>query len=88
MKTKLLLLGMLLFGFISVSQNTYVPDNNFEQRLIDLGYDDVLDDYVVTANINTVTILQIHGRSIVDITGIEDFTLLTTTCACPHPLAC
>ena len=27
---------------------TYVPDDNFEQALIDLGYDDVLDDYVLT----------------------------------------
>ena len=24
-----------------LAQNTYVPDNNFEQALIDLGYDDV-----------------------------------------------
>jgi len=32
---------------------TYVPDNNFEQALIDLGYDTALDDFVLTANINT-----------------------------------
>jgi hypothetical protein len=38
---------------------TYVPDNNFEQALIDLGYDDTLDDYVLTANISGVTILYI-----------------------------
>ena len=31
---------------------TYVPDDNFEQALIDLGYDDVLDDSVPTANIS------------------------------------
>ena len=35
-----------------LAQNTYVPDNNFEQALIDLGYDDVLDDSVLTANIS------------------------------------
>ena len=35
-----------------MAQNTYVPDNNFEQALIDLGYDDVLDDSVPTANIS------------------------------------
>ena len=35
-----------------LAQNTYVPDNNFEQALIDLGYDDVLDDSVPTANIS------------------------------------
>jgi len=37
---------------IGLAQNTYVPDNNFEQALIDLGYDDALDDSVLTANIS------------------------------------
>ena len=56
--------------------DTYVPDNNFEQRLIDLGYDTVLDDYVPTANIAGVTTLNISNRSISDLTGIEDFASL------------
>ena len=30
---------------------TYVPDNNFEQHLIDNGYDNFLDDYVFADNI-------------------------------------
>ena len=42
---------------IGFGQLTYVPDDNFEQELINLGYDNVLDDYVLTANINTVTII-------------------------------
>jgi hypothetical protein len=33
-------------------QNTYVPDDNFEQAIIDLGYDDTLDDFVLTQNIS------------------------------------
>ena len=63
---------------------TYVPDDNFEQALIDLGYDDVLDNYVVTANINARTSLNVNyyaGYSpgkIADLTGIEDFTALTS----------
>ena len=56
---------------------TYVPDDNFEQALIDLGYDDVLDDYVVTDSINSVTTLNVSNDSISDLTGIEDFTALT-----------
>ncbi len=56
---------------------TYIPDDNFEQALINLGYDNVLDDYVATANINTVTVLQIPNVNIADLTGIEDFTALT-----------
>ena len=57
-------------------QKTYVPDDNFEQALIDLGYDTILDNYVYTANINTVTSLSIGNKNIIDLTGIEDFTAL------------
>lgn len=56
---------------------TYVPDDNFEQALIDLGYDDVLDDYVVTSNISNVAHLEINDKGIHDLTGIESFTSLT-----------
>lgn len=59
------------------SSLTYVPDNAFEQALINLGYDDVLDNYVLTANINTVTSLYVAFLSISDLTGIEDFSALT-----------
>ena len=58
------------------SQNTYVPDDNFEQALIDLGYDDVLDDYVLTSNISGVTDLYLYNNIISDLTGIEGFTSL------------
>ena len=34
---------------------TYVPEDRFEQYLIDQGWDDVLDDYVVTDNVKNVT---------------------------------
>jgi Leucine-rich repeat (LRR) protein len=62
---------------------TYVPDDNFEQALIDLGYDSgALDNYVLTANINTISSLDISGKYISDLTGIEDFTALTSlTCS-------
>ena len=57
---------------------TYVPGDNFEQALIDLGYDDLLDDYVLTLNISGVTTLDVSNKNIADLTGIEDFTSLTT----------
>ena len=60
-----------------LAQNTYVPDNNFEQALIDLNYDDTLDDSVLTANISGVTSLDVINKSISDLTGIADFTTLT-----------
>ena len=64
--------------FPAVIQKTYVPDDNFEQALIDLGYDNALDDSVLTANISGVTTLNVSNDSISDLTGIENFTGLTT----------
>ncbi|WP_165453907.1 T9SS type B sorting domain-containing protein [Hyunsoonleella flava] len=62
---------------MSLSQNTFVPDDNFEQALIDLGYDTApLNDFVPTANINNVTALNISLLNINDLTGIEDFVAL------------
>jgi Leucine-rich repeat (LRR) protein len=55
---------------------TYVPDDGFEQELIDRGYDNVLDDYVLTANISSVTNLGFDDNTVSDLTGIEDFTAL------------
>ena len=52
---------------------TYVPDDNFEQVLIDLGYDSVLDDYVLKANIMDILNLDLTGKEISDIDGIQDF---------------
>ncbi|MEP6803291.1 MAG: T9SS type A sorting domain-containing protein, partial [Flavobacterium sp.] len=52
---------------------TFIPDERFEQRLIDLGYDDVIDNKVLTANIDAVTSLNLAGRSIRDLTGIKAF---------------
>lgn len=60
---------------------TYVPDDGFENLLINLGYDNVLDDYVKKSNIESVTSLEFIGEFTgpflaVDLTGIEDFESL------------
>ena len=61
---------------IGFGQVTMIPDPNFEQALIDLGIDNVLDGSVSTSNINTVTELNVNSMNISDLTGIEDFTSL------------
>ncbi len=59
------------------TNKTFIPDNNFEQALIDLGYDrGSLDNYVVTDSINKIEILNISNRNIFDLTGIEAFVAL------------
>jgi Leucine-rich repeat (LRR) protein len=69
---------IFLFAVSSLlAQNTYVPDNNFEQALIDLGFDTgELNDSVPTIHVETVTSLNINGKNISDLTGIEDFVSL------------
>jgi hypothetical protein len=79
--------GQTVTGTIIVLEppKTYVPDDVFEQRLIDMGYDDTLDDYVLTSNISGITTIDLQRtgvgtpqvKEIKDITGIEDFTSLT-----------
>lgn len=75
---KFLIILILLFGLNSFAQNTFIPDNNFEQALIDFGYDDILDNQVLTSNIDTVTSLQLEDLDISDLTGIEAFAALET----------
>ncbi len=79
---------------------TYVPDNNFENYLethdangtaVPMGDvtsmgNGVMDDYVTTANINTVLNLNISLQSIADLTGIEDFTALETFSCSNNPI--
>ena len=72
---KLLLLLFLGFTLVGFSQTTLIPDPNFEQALIDLGYDTApINGSVLTANISSVTNLNVEEYGITDLTGIEDFT--------------
>jgi len=74
---KLLLLPLIAISFIAKAQTTAIPDANFEQALINLGLDNVIDGGVLTANINGETALSIIQKGILDLTGIEDFSSLT-----------
>ncbi|MFT4602057.1 MAG: hypothetical protein ACI857_002243 [Arenicella sp.] len=57
------------------AQTTLIPDVNFEQALIDQGYDTgPANGSVFTDSINTLTNVNLNGKSISDLSGIEDFT--------------
>lgn len=70
---------------IDLSLYTYVPDDNFEQLLIEQGYDDKMNDYVLNSNIKNINELSAYvcvfsggggacsGVGISDLTGIENF---------------
>jgi Leucine-rich repeat (LRR) protein len=76
---KKLLLILIALPMIGFGQQTYVPDDSFEIYLEANGMGNGIanDDYVTTANINTVTYLDISNIGASNLTGIESFTDLT-----------
>ena len=68
---------LLMLPLITLAQKTYVPDDAFEQALINLDLDDIFDDSVYTSAIDTVQILYLSNNGIADLTGIEYFSALT-----------
>ena len=61
------------------AQITLIPDVNFEKALIDLDIDSdgELNGSVLTSDVQQVTSLDISGRNIANLTGIQDFEQLT-----------
>ena len=57
---------------------THIPDQNFEQALIDAGYDTTLDGYINDSAILSVSELDLSNRQITDFTGLEEFINLTS----------
>ena len=54
----------------------YIPDTNFELALIDLGYDNVPDNYLDSNNVTEIIELDLSNKQINDLTGLENFTSL------------
>ena len=62
----------------AIEPSTYIPDANFEQALIGLGYDiGAIDHYVLTSAISGVTNLDVRNKSITSLIGIKDFINLS-----------
>ena len=76
---KKVLLSIILCVIVPIwSQTTAIPDPNFEQALIEIGFDDVLDAQVDSEVIGSVLTLHLLDLGIQDLTGIEGFTSLTS----------
>ncbi|MFL2604103.1 MAG: hypothetical protein ACJ0PP_04100, partial [Flavobacteriaceae bacterium] len=56
---------------------TSIPDQNFEQTLIDSGFDNSLDGYVDDITIQSISSLDLSNRQISDFSGLEEFINLT-----------
>jgi len=75
MKTRLL--AFLFFAAHTLSaQTTFIPDSIFEEHLINLGYDNLHNGWVLTDSVSSIDTLIIEGYpnfEISDLSGIEDF---------------
>ncbi|WP_299130480.1 hypothetical protein [uncultured Winogradskyella sp.] len=52
---------------------TQISDSNFEQALIDLGFDNELDGSILTSSAEVVDELIIDDKNISDLSGLQDF---------------
>lgn len=79
-----------IFCNLIYSQNTYIPDLNFEQALSDLGIDTgPIDNYILTANLEAMEddISIVEYRGITDITGIAAMTSIYGIIIKNNPIA-
>ncbi|MEY8019658.1 hypothetical protein AB8P51_02405 [Muriicola sp. SD30] len=91
-KFNLILLGILWASLLSCSNDgdnsdtdqeqmapalrTNIVDAAFEQALVDLGIDDVVDGSVLTSEAEMVTSLIMNDKGISSLQGISDFVML------------
>ena len=75
----LLLFAFTFMSFAGYSQKVEIPDENFEQALVDLKIDTdgEVNGYVLKSDAQAVTYLDISNKKIKDLSGIEAFTSLT-----------
>lgn len=73
-----LFLLLTLLIHTSHAQTTAIPDNNFEQKLINLGIDSdgIINGQILNSDAAAVTHLPIQSSNIADLTGISAFVNL------------
>ena len=67
---------ILLIPYVGLCQQTFIPDDNFEQALIEIGLDSLIDNLVLTSNIDAVEYLKLTNLNISSLEGIQDFSSL------------
>ena len=73
---KIFLVVLSVLPNIGSAQQTLIADVMFENKLIGLGFDNIIDGQVETCSIDTITTLDISNTNISDLSGIEDFNNL------------
>jgi len=60
-----------------VETHTLIPNVKFEQALVELGIDDIVDGKILNAKAEAVTTLKVEHKGIEDVTGLSAFKNLT-----------
>ncbi len=83
MKNILYILSFIAVSYKATAQITYIPDQEFEQTLINLGIDSdgIINGQVLTSDVENVTELNCNALNwwfpwIYDLTGIQNFVSL------------
>jgi hypothetical protein len=81
MKKLLFFIVFVLSTFRLYAQYTAIPDPNFEQELINQGFDTdlTINGHVLTSDINAITSLTMNNSvsgNILNLAGIDCFTAL------------
>ena len=72
---------------IFLDTKIFISDDNFESALIQLGYDDVLDNFILRRNIINIKSLNVENKDIISLAGIESFSSLETLIASNNNLS-
>lgn len=67
------LVGLLFFSYFCFSQTVRIPDPNFKQKIIALGYDTNDDNQIQASEAEKVTSLYINDLGVVNLEGINSF---------------
>ncbi len=70
------LVGLVFLSHLCYSQIVRIPDPNFKQKVIALGYDTNDDNQIQLAEAQKVTSLYINDLGVVNLEGINSFTNL------------
>jgi protein phosphatase 1 regulatory subunit 7 len=70
------LFGLIFFSHFCFSQIVRIPDPNFKQKIIALGYDTNDDNQIQVSEAQKVTSLYINDLGVVNLEGINSFTNL------------
>ena len=75
---KFILILIVIISYTTNAQVTLIPDNRFEQRLINLNIDSdgIINGQILTTDAHSITDLNLRSIGASNLNGLEDFVNL------------